>query len=107
MKSKSGGIAIPTVASAATVLLSESNDVFLISGTTAITSLDATRIRPGRHVTFIGTDGTGNVFTNTNATTTAGQMDLGGSDITLTLDDVLVLVQLGNGAWRRVSHSNN
>lgn len=100
-KSKAGGqTKIQTLASAATLTLPDEADVFLVSGTTAVTSLSSTKIFPGRHVTLIGANATGNVFTNTSATTTAGQMDLGGQDRTLTLDDVMTIVQQNNGAWR-------
>lgn len=107
MKQTAGGVRIPTIASAATLVLPDDSNVIMVSGTTTVTSLNSGRVWPGRQVTFIGTDGSGNAFTNTNATTDAGKMDLGGSNVTLALDDVLVLVQMNTGAWRKVVSTDN
>lgn len=110
MKSTAGSKTIPTLASAATLRLLEDSNVYLMTGTTAVTSLvslTAGSVWPGRTVTFIGTDATGNDFTNTNDPTTAGQMDLGGSNRTLADQDVLVLVQASDGTWVMQSFTNN
>lgn len=110
MKSTAGSKAPPTIASAATLRLPEDGNVFLVSGTTAVTSLVSLTTGsswPGRTVTFIGTDASGNDFTNTNDPTTAGQMDLGGSNRTLAAQDVLVLIQATNGTWVMQSFTNN
>lgn len=99
---------ITAVASAAAVTVSEESDVFVISGSDTITSLlGAGGVLPGRIVTFIGAASAAVVFTNTNDPTTSGQMDLGGSNVTLGAQDVLTLVRLDNGTWLRVSASDN
>ena len=88
---------IQTLASAATVVVPDDGTLFYISGTTAITSLLAN--------TNITT--TGPAFTNTDGTTTVGQMDLGGSDRTIAPTDVLVLMLMPNGSWLMKAITDN
>lgn len=99
---------IETLASAATVNVPEEGSVFYMSGTTAITSLICPKTMRGRLVTFIGTSAVGNVFTNTDGTTTEGQMELGGSDLTLGPTSVLQLYcKLSDGSWQLVNYRLN
>jgi len=101
-----GGNSIPTIASAATLNIQNDIETMYISGTTAVTKISTGR-RPGRKLRFIGTDATGNVFTNTNDTTVEGEMDLGGSNVTLAAQDILELVQNNNGSFTASLHKNN
>lgn len=101
--------AIPTVASATTTVIDRSSSVWFITGSATITSLltgDGV-VTPGDYVEFWGGASAAAVFTNTNDTTTNGQMDLGGSDITLGERDVLILRRYAGGFWVRVTSTNN
>lgn len=102
------GSPINTIAASSTITLTDDSDIWIVTGTATVTSLlTAGGIFPGRTVRLISNDATGATFTNTNDPTTDGQMDLGGSDITLAKNDVLTLVRLDSGAWLRVSYTNN
>lgn len=46
-------------------------------------------------------------FTNTDGAAVAGEMDLGGSDITLDATDVLVLLLRTDGTWVRLRNTDN
>ena len=102
-----GGPAIPTIASATQVWLPDDVSVAFISGTTAVATIKPATVIPGREVMFIGVTTTGPAFTNNNDTTTAYQMDLGGSNRTIAPNDVLRLVQKSNGTWLMLSVTDN
>ena len=105
MKSVFGGLGgfINTIASAATVSVPDEESVFFVSGTTTITTLNGVASARGRVVWFVGADASGATqvtFTNTNGTTTAGQMDLGNqSNVVLSDRDVLCLYLTAGGYW--------
>ena len=87
---------LPSVASAASVTLPYGSDVFLITGTTNITSITATAMG-GRTVTL--------VFAGVLTVTDGSNLKLAGN-FTTTADDVMVLTC--NGAnWYEVSRSVN
>lgn len=46
-------------------------------------------------------------FTNTDGASVAGQMDLGGSDVTLDAADVLVLLLRSDGTWLKLRYTDN
>lgn len=94
-----------TLVSATTTDVPDSSNVFLISGSATITSLTAATSTRGRIVYFISTGTV--VFTNTNGASTAGTMDLGGANITLSDTDVLCLYLRSNGAWVRLFSTDN
>lgn len=102
-----GGVQIPTIASATEVWLPDDVSVAFISGTTAIATMRPATVIPGRVVTFIGITATGPAFTNNNDTTTAYQMDLGGSDRTIAPNDVLQLIQKADGTWLMLNITDN
>jgi hypothetical protein len=89
---------------AATLVLPAGHDSFVMSGTATVTDLQGGR--NGRVVLFRGLSGT-TTFTNTNGTTTRGQMDLGGSNVALAADDILVLVGRSDGSWLRLFSTDN
>ena len=97
----------PTVASAAALYVNNNVTSVYISGDTAVTSIATTFIQPGRRLTFIGAASASVLFTNTNDTTTKGQMDLGGSDRTLGDNDVLTIEQRNDGSWVMILTTNN
>lgn len=102
-----GGPAIPTIASATEIFVSDEISLAYISGTTAIATIRSANTYPGRMLTFIGITATGPAFTNNNDTTTAYQMDLGGSNRTIAPNDVLRLIQKENGTWLMLSITDN
>lgn len=74
-----------TLASAATMTVPDNASVIYVTGTTTITSLLlADRSSFNRIVFFVGGASCNCIFTNTNATTTEGQMSLRGSNQQLT-----------------------
>lgn len=104
MKSMAGDSAqIPTLASATTLVLQSGFNRYILTGSATITSISATT-RPGREVTFIRGPAATDipVFTNTQGTTTAGQIDLNSSVSTVQLWDTLTLVHMNNGSWRKL-----
>lgn len=110
LKSLAGGAGYPvsklTLTAAATVNVPGFSNVFYMSGTDTITSLVGESSTRMREVTFIGSSGT-TTFTNTNNPTTAGQIDLGGSNFALASTDVLRLILQPNGTWLRVAGTDN
>lgn len=98
---------LQTVASAATLAVPDAGNTWLVSGSTTVTSLSAGGRLAGSRITFIGATSASVAFTNTNDPTTAGQMDLGGSNITLADQDILTLVLMNNGTWNRIANTNN
>jgi hypothetical protein len=102
LKSIAGRRNVPTLTAAATLNLRQAHAKYHLSGTDTVTALDPTApIIPGREVTFIGISGT-TTFTNTDDTTTKGQMDLGGSNRAVATSDVLTLQQRTDGSWLMV-----
>lgn len=99
----------PTYASAASQVIDSSSSVIYVTGSATITSLLTADgvVTPGHYVEFHGGASAAVVFTNTNDTTTSGQMDLGGSNITLGERDVLALRRESDGSWTRVFNTNN
>ncbi len=95
-----------TIVAATTTAVPDDVTNCLISGSVTITSLTAI-VMPGRVVVFEGATGAAVVFTNTDDTTTSGQMDLGGSNVTLGASDILALKQRGDGSWVRLWNTNN
>ena len=101
LKSVAGGhYPLSTLASAATLNLPSDDNAFYISGSTTITSLlNADNVIRNRRVLFIGAASAAVTFTNTNTLTTAGEMYLQGSNLTLNEDDVLELLCKSDGTW--------
>lgn len=96
-----------TVASAATLNL-PAGGKFSVTGSTTVTSLGPTHSSlVGRRITLIGGASASVPFTNTDNASTAGQMELGGNDITLGQDDFLILELTSSLTWRRVSSTDN
>lgn len=92
LKSIAGGdIPTATLASASTLVLPDNRNVFLISGSTTVNLISAPAYTRGRLITLIGAASANVTFTNNNTTSTAGQMNLRGSDRQLLEDYVLQL----------------
>lgn len=87
-----------SLASAATVTVPSSSDIFVVTGSTDITSLSAQTTGKIRRVTFIGGSSCNVKFTNTNSPST-GQMYLQGTNRILLEQDVLVLILQTDGTW--------
>lgn len=101
-----GVTSIPVAA--ALVLPDETVGPFELTGTATITSITIPGdVQPGRFLIFYGATSAAATFTNTNDTTTAGQMDLGGANIVVNQQDVLVLMQKANGTFIRVFNTDN
>lgn len=98
----------PITVAATLTLPDETVGPFELSGTATITSISLPGdVQPGRCLIFYGAASVAATFTNTNDTTTAGQMDLGGANIVLNQQDVLVLMQKSNGTFIRVFSTDN
>jgi hypothetical protein len=105
-KSYAGGRGIPTVASATAIELSPAYNVFYISGTTTIGSINANSpIIPGREVTLIGTSSV--TLTSAGASTTKGAIDGGAGNITLIATGIVKLIQRHTGDWLKVLEIDN
>ena len=98
------GDTIPTIASAATLVIPDNVTNMYVSGSTTVTLLSSTFL-PGRVIVIYGTGGV--VLTNTDDTTTLGQMDLGGSNLTLAASDIAALMQRNDGSWVRLFSTDN
>lgn len=96
-----------SIAAATTVNVPDSTNFVSLTGTATITTLNGDLTTRNRLVHFYQSDSGATTFTNTDSTTTAGQMDLGGSNITLGQTDFLTLWLRDDGVWVRVSTSNN
>lgn len=96
---------IPTVASATNMAIPDGAYVINVSGTTEITKLLGAK-SPGRIVILKAITTTGPALTDSGASATEGQMDLGGA-LTLGPTDVIGLLQNNNGSWVRVFSTNN
>lgn len=111
LKSLAGGKGLSdtqkTVASATSTAINDGENFLLISGSATITSLVAAQSTRDREVTFIGAASASVTFTNTTGTTTANQMDLGGTNITLAAGDLLQLILRANGVWNIVHYRRN
>lgn len=95
-----GGNPPSTLASAATMSLTDSS-IVILTGSETITSL----VHPSKTagmVTLIGGASANITLTNTNNPTTAWQMDLGGSNRTLADSDAITLFLMPNGTWLRI-----
>lgn len=97
-----GGGATPTVASATTIILPENDNVFLVSGSTTITTITVAAPQRNRLVWFIGAASASVSFTNDNSPST-GEMYLQGADRVIQEDDVLCLYCKTDGTWLLVS----
>lgn len=99
---------IPTVASATSITLPRHATAVFISGSTAIVSINANvPIEPGREITLIGAASGTATLTNNAGTNTKGALDLGSGNVNVAADDVVKLIQLNTGAWRRVLATDN
>lgn len=96
-----------SVAAATTVYVPDGLAWINMTGTATITALQADVSSRGRLAYFYQSDSGATTFTNTDSTTTANQMDLGGSNITISATDVLVLYLRHDGVWVRVGASDN
>lgn len=104
-----GGTPARTVAAAATLNVPDNAGYVYLTGTDTVTSLVATPSSRGRMVIFqqaTGDAGT-TTFTNTDNTTTANLMDLGGSNRALAATDVLALYLRQDGSWVRLYNTDN
>lgn len=103
LRSTAGGdTSNPTITSAATVFIPDDTNIVVLSGTASVTSLQASPAARNRMVWFYSTSGT-STLTNTNDAATAGQMDLGGSNIALGATDMISLWLRPNGTWVRAT----
>lgn len=99
---------IPTIASATALLVNDTSNTFIISGSTAITSISTTAgIRPGRICTFHTTDTTGPAWTDTAYASEAnGTVSLSAA-LTQAKGTTLTLQQKNNGAWAELARAAN
>jgi hypothetical protein len=93
---------IPSVASATALPLPEGGNIFIVTGSTTIATIQAVK-QPGRLVTLIADAGVSLTITNNSDPTTEGQIDLGGSNLTFAAQDALTLRQMNNGTWNKVA----
>ena len=113
LKSLVGGNSViynKTVAAAATLNVPDDLTWVPLTGTATVTALVASPYTRGRLCFFYQSDTGATTFTNSTATTTANQMDLGAldpSNIVLSGTDVLCLYCRPDGSWVRVFHTNN
>lgn len=94
-----------SIPSAASLVLQRNQNKISLTGTTTVTSLLMAGAPPeneGRMLMIWGGAGCSVVLTNTTSPTTAGQMALGGSNITLNPDDCVLLEAKSDGTWRLV-----
>jgi hypothetical protein len=84
---------------ATTTSLTDGQDQYLISGSATITDLDVTSVEPGRIVTIVGDSDANVVFTHTASPSTAGEMFLGGANVTITANDSITLMLMAGGTW--------
>lgn len=96
-----------TVAAATTLSVPDGLAWVNLTGTASVTSLTASLSARNRVVIFYQSDAGATTFTNTNGASTAGTMDLGGSDVVLAATDVLCLFLRSNGSWVRVWSTDN
>lgn len=96
-----------TVAAATTVYVPDWMGWVPMTGTATITTLNADISGRRRLVYFYQSDSGATTFTNTDGTTTAGKMDLGGSNVVLGQTDVLCLRLHSDGSWVRVFSTDN
>lgn len=107
IKGMAGRGSIPTVAAATVINIPDDASTVYVSGTTAISTVRTGSPQPGRQVKFIGLTGTRD-FQNGSSILLPYLMDLGsGSEVALVESDVLVLIQLNNGAWIRLYNTDN
>ncbi len=110
MKTYAGGDIISdtsrTLAFATTLQVPDNTNLFYLTGTATCTALNANGATRNRLVTFACTSGS-QTFTNTTGTSTAGKMDLGGSNVTLNAGDILNLFLKSNGVWVLFSMRRN
>lgn len=103
IKSTAGGdTQNPTVTSATTINVPSDTNFVVLSGSETCTSLVAASHTRNRIVWFYSSSGS-TVLTNTDNATTAGTMDLGGSDITLGATDMICLLLRSDGTWVRAT----
>lgn len=98
----------PTYASATNMNVKANDSFILISGSTAVVTIKQPG-KAGQLLRVQGASGASFTLTNNNDTTTAGQMDLGGSNITTfgSGPDVIVLRKRADGSWERLFNENN
>lgn len=97
---------IGSIAVATTTYVPDTSAIFALTGSATITTLDAPVYSRGRIVTFYQLSGS-TVFTNTEATTTAGQMRVGaGANLTLAAGDVVTMFLHPDGWWFKISNSD-
>lgn len=89
------------VTSAATLSLKHNDYRVWLTGTATVTSIVA-ETRDGRPVEFFQNGAGVTTFTNTDSSTTAGQMDLGGGNVVLGRGQSVSLMQDANGVWRKL-----
>lgn len=105
--SPGGSRTIQTVASAGTIGISSDTSTVYLSGTTAISYMRTQNIHPGRIVRLIGLTGSRDIV-NASVTTTPFAFHVGGgSEVTLSANDILEVVQLSTGAWLRLASTDN
>lgn len=106
MGTREGGV--ETVAAATSLTIPDDSNLVYLTGTATVTSLNgSSRIEAGRTVFFYQSDSGTTTFTNTDDTTTKGQMDLGGGSVAVANSDVLCVSQRPDGSWIRLFNTNN
>ena len=103
MKSLVGGKGkTATLASATTIALPQQDNIFIVTGSTAITTMTVLPAHRRRLVWVIGAASASVACTNNNSPA-AGQMYLQGADQVIQEDDVLCLYCKADGTWTLVS----
>lgn len=97
---------LPTIASATALVLNETSNVFVVTGTTTIGSIDTatTPIRPGRVIVLLFA-GTISVTDTAVASTANGKIHTGSTSPAL--GTTLTLMQANNGSWWQIGYSAN
>jgi len=96
-----------TLTAAATLAVPDDTNYVALTGTASVTSLTAGSQTRNRLVYFYQSDSGSTTFTNTDGASTAGTMDLGGSNVVLGQTDVLAVFLREDGTWVRIFNTNN
>lgn len=96
-RANSAAVSVSTLASATTLTIPDTANVFYVSGSTTVTALSLTTNTSGRSIRLIGAANAAVPFTNTDTPATNGQMYLRGTNRLLLESTILDLQILSDG----------
>ena len=109
MKAAFGNKKIDTYSAATTINIPNNTAAILVdvaTGGVSCSKILTPSITTGQRLTIIGTGANSMTLTDNSATTTEGQFDLRGSDLTVRAESVFTFVRLASGAWRLTNPEN-